>query len=82
MRVPAGKSNFDVLLPATYEVLNSAVNTSLVNNVAAGSHRLVSQHPLLALAFSESAALQHGTYDTVDMKHCMLSNSAALHQVC
>lgn len=29
-------------LPATFEVLNSAVNTSLVDNVAAGSHRLVS----------------------------------------
>lgn len=50
---PAGKSSFDVQLPATYEVLNSAVNTSLVGNVAAGSHRLVSltslQQPAAAL---------------------------------
>jgi hypothetical protein len=37
----AGKSSFDVQLPATYEVLSTAVNTSLVDNVAAGSHRLV-----------------------------------------
>lgn len=37
----AGKSSFDVQLPATYEVLSSAVNTSLQDNVAAGSHRLV-----------------------------------------
>lgn len=38
----AGKSSFDMLLPATYEVSSAAVNTSLVGNVAAGSHRLVS----------------------------------------
>lgn len=37
----AGKASFDVQLPATYEVLSTAVNTSLVDNVAAGSHRLV-----------------------------------------
>lgn len=52
----AGKSSFDVQLPATYEVLNSAVNISMVGNVAAGSHRLVSRQPPLAMAFLESVA--------------------------
>lgn len=40
--VHAGQSSFDVQLPATFEVLSVAINTSLVGNVAAGSHRLVS----------------------------------------